>query len=154
MKKTNFKRILSLLLCVLMLAAAFVFTTGCGDKKDDSSSKVAGADISSAAVKEEITELGQGKLSFSFKATMPDGTQKSYAIKTDKETVGAALIEQNLIAGEDGPYGLYVKTVCGVTVDYDKDGKYWAFYENGAMAPKGVDTTDIVEGALYEFKAE
>ena len=37
---------------------------------------------------------------------------------------------------------------------YDKDGKYWAFYENGAYASAGVDSTNITEGAVYAFKAE
>ena len=59
-----------------------------------------------------------------------------------------------MIAGEDGDYGLYVKTVNGETVDYDKDGKYWAFYINGEYGMTGVDATDIVEGDSYAFKAE
>ena len=59
-----------------------------------------------------------------------------------------------LIAGEDSEYGLYVKTVNGVTVDYDTDGKYWAFYVDGEYAATGVDSTDITAGATYTFKAE
>ena len=43
-----------------------------------------------------------------------------------------------LIAGEDSDYGLYVKTVNGVTVDYDTDGKYWAFYVDGEYAATDV----------------
>jgi hypothetical protein len=59
-----------------------------------------------------------------------------------------------LISGEDSDYGLYVKTVNGVTLDFDTDGKYWAFYVNGEYAVSGVDTTEITEGGLYEFRAE
>ena len=69
-------------------------------------------------------------------------------------TVGAALLSLGLIAGEDSEYGLYVKTVNGVTVDYDTDGKYWAFYVDGEYAATGVDSTDITAGATYTFKAE
>ena len=69
-------------------------------------------------------------------------------------TVGAALLSLGLIAGEDSDYGLYVKTVNGVTVDYDTDGKYWAFYVDGEYAATGVDSTDITAGATYTFKAE
>ena len=69
-------------------------------------------------------------------------------------TVGAALLSLGLIAGEDSDYGLYVKTVNGVTVDYDADGKYWAFYVDGEYAATGVDSTDITAGATYTFKAE
>ena len=46
------------------------------------------------------------------------------------------------------------KTVNGVTVDYDTDGKYWAFYVDGEYAATGVDSTDITAGATYTFKAE
>lgn len=49
-------------------------------------------------------------------------------------TVGKALLDQGVIAGEDSSYGLYVKTVNGTTLDYDTDGMYWAFYINGEYA--------------------
>ena len=68
--------------------------------------------------------------------------------------LGAALLSLGLIAGEDSEYGLYVKTVNDVTVDYDQDGKYWAFYVDGEYAATGVDSTDITAGATYTFKAE
>ena len=78
----------------------------------------------------------------------------TFTIHTDKETLGDALLEHGLIAGEQGAYGLYVKTVNDITYDYDKDGKYWAFYENGVYATAGVDQTAITAGASYGFKAE
>ena len=59
--------------------------------------------------------------------------------------------ELGLIEGEEGPYGLYVKKVNGITADYDVNGTYWAFYVNGTMAPTGVDMTEIVEGESYGF---
>ena len=49
---------------------------------------------------------------------------------------------------------LYVKTVNGITLDYDKDKMYWAFYINGEYAMTGVDSTPIEEGAVYAFKPE
>ena len=76
----------------------------------------------------------------------------TFTIKTDKTTVGDALIEHDLIAGEEGPYGLYVKVVNGITADFDVDQSYWAFYINGEMAMTGVDTTDITEGATYKLE--
>ena len=75
-----------------------------------------------------------------------------FTVKTDKDTVGAALIENGLIAGEEGAYGLYVKVVNGITADYDIDGSYWSFYVNGEYAMAGVDTTTIEEGATYKLE--
>ena len=81
---------------------------------------------------------------------------KLYAISitSDAETVGQALLDEELIAGEDSQYGLYVKTVNGLTLDYDKDGAYWAFYVNGEYATSGVDSTEIEDGQTYSFRAE
>ena len=97
---------------------------------------------------------GEGKNAFVFIAVDLDGNSTHYMIKTDKETVGEALLENGLIAGDDSEYGLYVKTVNGITLDYDKDGKYWAFYEENAYANQGVDQTPITEGRVYTFKPE
>ena len=42
----------------------------------------------------------------------------------------------------------------GKTLDYEKDGKYWAFYINDEYAATGVDATEVVEGTSYKFAAE
>ena len=59
-----------------------------------------------------------------------------------------------MIAGEDAEYGLYVKTVNGITAEYEVDGTYWAFYINGEYGMTGVDQTAVEEGASYSFKVE
>ena len=74
--------------------------------------------------------------------------------QTDKTIVGDALVENGLIEGDEGDFGLYVKKVNGITADYDVDGTYWAFYENGAYAATGVDKTTVVSGTTYEFRVE
>lgn len=84
----------------------------------------------------------------------PDGKETSREIHTDKETVGEALLEQKLIEGEEGDYGLYVTTVNGISLDYNTDGIYWAFYINGEYAQTGVDATNIMDGSTYSFQAE
>ena len=86
--------------------------------------------------------------------TDKDGNETQFEIHTDKETVGEALQELNLIDGEEGEYGLFVKTVNGITADYDTDGVYWAFYVNGEYATSGVDVTQITEGDSYALKVE
>jgi hypothetical protein len=76
----------------------------------------------------------------------------TFTIKTDKKTVGEALVENDLIAGDEGAYGLYVKKVNGIVADYDVNQSYWAFYINGEMAMTGVDMTDIDETAIYRLE--
>lgn len=76
----------------------------------------------------------------------------TFTIKTDKDTVGAALTEHGLISGEMGDFGLYVKVVNGITADYDVDKSYWAFYIDGEYALTGVDTTKITDGIIYRLE--
>ena len=77
-----------------------------------------------------------------------------FTIHTDKETLGEALIEHSLLEGEDGPYGLYVKKVNGITADADKDKTYWALYKDGEYSLTGVDMTPIADGERYELVRE
>ena len=83
-----------------------------------------------------------------------DWNETKFEVHTDNEIVGEALEELGLISGDEGEYGLYVKTVNGITADYDADGVYWAFYVNGEYAVSGVDSTPIAEGESYSFKVE
>ena len=78
----------------------------------------------------------------------------TFTVHTDEETVGDALLKLHVVAGEASSYGLYVKTVNGMTADYDKDGVYWAFYIDGEYAMTGVDATNITDGAQYAFRME
>ena len=77
--------------------------------------------------------------------------ETKFEIHTDETTVGAALMKVGLIEGEEGPYGLYVKVVNGITAIYEEDGSYWAFYENGEYGLTGVDLTDIDPNVAYSF---
>ena len=135
------KKILTMLLIMTMAVSVIA----CGKKEEVSTE---------TTVYEDGAVIGEGSKSFEFTVVNMAGEEATFEVKTDEDTVGAALLENNMIAGEDGDYGLYVKTVNGETVDYDKDGKYWAFYINGEYGMTGVDATDIVEGDYYAFKAE
>ncbi len=173
MKRSN-KKTLSLFLCIVLTVAMALFTTGCnGNTKvenqereqtqqqtnqnnsenqtevSEDSNIQAGSDIQT-----DITILGEGEKKFAFIVVDSEKNETVFAIQTDKETVGEALLELELISGEEGDYGLYVKAVNGITADYDKHGTYWAFYINDEYATSGVDKTIITEGDTYTFKVE
>ena len=150
MKKTQIKHLLSITLCIVLIAA-MALMTGCNDNQpiDDVSSAV-----TDTVSKAEATNVGEGDTKFDFTVIDKDGKETKFVVATDKTTVGEALLDEGLIAGEDSAYGLYVKTVNGITLDYDTDGKYWAFYVNGEYSMSGVDTTEIKTGETYTFKAE
>lgn len=163
MKLTG-KKIKSMLLC-MMLAMAFT-VAGCGSKTENTADTQKNTETAivntestvetesvDAAMAQEII-LGEGSVKFTFIVVDADGNETNFVVSTDKETVGDALLELNLIEGDDSEYGLYVKTVNGITADYDTDGTYWAFYVNGEYASTGVDSTPVNEGDTYEFKVE
>lgn len=149
MQKKWSKRTSLFILC--MAAVITFFITGC--------QKGTEAETPPAAEKEENVRmdggtLGEGNREFAFNVVDQEGNKTEFEIHTDKETVGEALTELGLIAGEESEYGLYVKTVNGMTADYDTDGKYWAFYINDEYAQTGVDATAITEGETYSFRIE
>ena len=151
MKMTRSKKALSFILCIVLIAAIALFTTACNDNNTNDTTTENAVSTTEAA---KATVLGEGETKFTFTVTDLDGNEAAFEINTDKKTVGDALLELELIAGDESEYGLYVKTVNGTTLDYDKDGAYWVFYVDGEYATSGVDTTDIVAGTTYTFKAE
>ncbi len=148
MQRTLAKKVLRAAVCTVLIAAVALFTFGCNNTPETPQT----AEATSST--QDATPIGEGATKFTFTVTDPDGNETAFEISTDKKIVGEALQELNLIQGEEGPYGLYVKTVNGITVDYDTHGMYWAFYINGEMAPTGVDVTDITAGAVYSLRAQ
>ena len=92
--------------------------------------------------------------SFSVIVTDLEGKDTTFQYTSNKATVGEALVEEGLIKGHTTEYGLYVDEVNGIALDWNKDGKYWAFYIDSEYAMTGVDATEITEGATYAFKPE
>ena len=137
MKRTN-KMLVSLLLCLVMILGL----AACGKKEE--------SDVWANAKYAEDTELGEG--SKTLKVVVEAEEKKvTFTIATDAETVGDALLAHELIDGEEGDYGLYVKVVNGITADYDVDKSYWGFYQNGEYMMTGVDQTPFADGDQYEL---
>ena len=156
MKKTSgFAKTLSAMICLVLIAAMALTMTACQTSDENGTSSTdSTASVASTVSEPEVTELGEGKTQFSFTVVHKDGSEKAYLIKTDETTVGAALVKEGLISGDEGKYGLYVTTVDGETLDYDKDQMFWAFYIGDTMAQTGVDQTDITADASYSLKAQ
>ena len=144
--KNNSKTIqlLSLVLVFVLTAAAAL--TGCSGAPAGTTEAPMPAG--------QAQQLGEGARSFDFTIVDKEGNTHLYVIHTDAEMVGQALLELELIDGEEGPYGLYIKSVLGQVLDYETDGMYWSFYVNGEYAMLGVDQTPITEGDSYQIRAE
>ena len=132
-KNTFFKKALLICLCLVLTAATVLAMTAC--KKDDPGDR-------------------ETPVTFTIKVVDLEGNETVKVIETKKWTVGAALLAEGIITGEEGQYGLYIKTVNGITADYDVDQTYWAFYIGEEYAMTGVDKTNITDGATYTLKIE
>ena len=72
------------------------------------------------------------------------------SITTEAEYLRGALEEEDLIAGEESQYGLFVKTVNGVTID-DAKQQWWCFTKGGADLFTSADATPIADGDKFEI---
>lgn len=164
MKQNSLKKWLSVIGCMVLIAALALTTTGCGSKETPSAPAETTEPVTAAPTETtlpQVTEaeeaagdvqvLGEGTTVFPFSVVDLEGNETKFEIHTNETTVGAALISVGLIEGEEGPYGLYVKKVNGIEAIYENDGSYWAFYENGAYGMTGVDLTDINPDVAYSF---
>ena len=138
------KKILALMLA-LVLALSLC---ACGAPAAD------GAVDEGAPVVTDGATLGEGATTFALVIKQLDGSSISATINTDAETVGEALEALGVLKGEEGPYGIYIKEVNGVTAVYEEDGTYWGFYIDGEYAMTGADVTPVTAGAEYTFAVE
>ncbi len=122
------------LLFVLMIAASVCVLASCG--KEESK-------------KPEGEAQDAKEVSFTFTVVDKDGNKTDYQITTTKTTLRQALADEKLIGETEK--GALVNTVCGVTLDYQKDGAYWALYIGDEMAMVGTDDIRPEEGGAYSF---
>ncbi|MBD5098887.1 MAG: DUF4430 domain-containing protein [Clostridiales bacterium] len=80
-----------------------------------------------------------------------DESTKTFTYDTDEEYLAEVLVAEGLISGDEGEFGLYVKTVDGETADYDVDQSWWALSINGEFAQTGVSATPVYDGDAYTW---
>lgn len=130
-----------------MLSALMIFTlASCAKSPEKTQEKSDANQIS-------YEEKGSGETQFYLDIAF-ESDEKHYDVHTNQKTVGAALEELKIIKGEQGPYGMYISSVEGEEHVYENGGKYWAFYEDGQYASKGIDLTEIENGKTYALKVE
>lgn len=135
------KRTVSTLTSLFLLLALVLSLGACG------------GDPWAEAVYTADTTLGEGGTQFTFEVVCGEHLV-TFTVNTDEGMLGDALLDVGLIAGDTGPYGLYVKRVNDVLADYDVDGYFWALYVKGEAAMVGVDATPVEAGAVYRFARE
>ena len=148
MKKKNILlRLLSLVAVLAMVAVMTISLASCGSDKDPVDT---GDKIETPAHSGSDTEK---LIAITVDVIHGDGSTKSFDIScADGATLRAALESIDLVDGDESEFGLYVKVVDGERADYDADGAYWGFTQNGEYMMSGVDTTIVADGDKFEIK--
>lgn len=131
-----------LLFVLCLLAASCIMLISCSQAKVEP--------LWNSAVYVDNATFGDGEKTLMVEV-IAEEKSVVFTIYTDAETVGEALLKHELIAGEQGAYGLYVKQVNGMTADYDINKSYWSFTKNGEPLMTGVDGEKFASGDRYEL---
>ncbi len=118
------------------------------DAAESETDKVAREGLWADATYVNDKTFGEGKMTI-YVDVVVDGKSVTFTLRTDAETLGAALIAEKLVEGEESQYGLYIKKVNGMTADYDVDKSYWSISKDGKDLMTGADGEKISDGAHY-----
>lgn len=91
-----------------------------------------------------------GEKAYTFSVIDAEGETETFELTTDAEMLGDALMDEGLLEGEEGEYGLFVKSVNGITAN-DANQEWWCLTKGGEAVMTGVDMTPVEDGAAYEF---
>ncbi len=166
MRKNKVHALLSLLLCLMLLAAAVPGAQA--EAKAATETEIPEAYVVPATdLHEEITisllgseeapvALGEGKTAFLFTVRDLGGHEFWFEIHSDAEFLSQALLDEcYLIAGQESEWGLFVTDVCGFTADGSEEHPgYWMLYIDDKLSEVGVDLAPVAEGAHYLFQIE
>jgi len=96
-------------------------------------------------------ETSPGEKRITVEVVHKDGGRAEFSYDTGEEYLGPVLVNEGLISGSEGAYGLYVETVDGETADYSADGGWWKLSCNGEDAQVGVDSVPVNDGDRYTW---
>ena len=80
-----------------------------------------------------------------------DGSEKVFTCKTDAEYLGTVLVDENIVVGSYGEFGLYFDTADGETADYNVDGGWWQVLIGEESAMVGADQIPIADGDTFKL---
>jgi hypothetical protein len=96
-------------------------------------------------------ETAEGVKRITVTVVHKDGSEKVFRCRTEEEYLGPVLLENKLVDGEQGEYGLYIHAVDGETADYNVDQGWWALYVGEEMATTGADQIVINDGDSFRL---
>lgn len=98
----------------------------------------------------ERPETTAGEKELTIQVVHGDQSEKTFEVTTSAEFLADVLKEHDIVQGEDGPYGLYILTADGETVDEDNQ-EWWCVTRSGESLTTGASETPVADGEHYEL---
>ncbi len=78
----------------------------------------------------------------------------TYEINTDAEYLSEAMKQCKGLTfiGTEGPYGVMLQTVNGVTASYEKNQAWWSIYVNEEVGNYGADQQPVTDGDIFRIE--
>ncbi|HIR92453.1 MAG TPA: DUF4430 domain-containing protein [Candidatus Egerieimonas intestinavium] len=95
-------------------------------------------------------KTSQGEKEIQVTVIHGDGQEKVLDYRTDLEYLGQVLVEDELIQGQEGQYGLFIETVDQETADSSRQ-QWWCITKGGEQVNTSVDSTPIQDGDHFEL---
>ena len=78
----------------------------------------------------------------------------NYEIHTDAEYLRQAMegCKGLTFIGSEGPYGLMLQTINGVSASYEKNQAWWSIYVNNELGNYGIDQQPVADGDVFRLE--
>lgn len=97
----------------------------------------------------------EGSKQITIQIVYADGTSKSHEYRTDAQFLSELLLEKELVTGYTSEeFGFTIESVDGITLDWSKDGAYWALYVGEEYATVSAAGIALTDGGVYKLVYE
>ena len=80
-----------------------------------------------------------------------DGSEKVFTCHTDEEYLGKVLVNEGIVVGQYGEFGLYFDTADGEKADWNVDNGWWQVFVGEEAAITGADQIPIADGDSFKL---
>ena len=96
-------------------------------------------------------ETTQGSKTVTVTVVHKDGSEKVFTCQTEEEFLGKVLVNENIVVGNYGEFGLYFDTADGEKADWNVDNGWWQVFVGKEAAITGADQIPIADGGTYKL---
>ena len=96
-------------------------------------------------------ETATGTKTITVTVVHKDGSEKVFTCPTEEEYLGKVLVNENIVVGSYGEFGLYFDTADGEKADWNVDNGWWQVFIGEEAAMTGADQIPIANGDTFKL---